>query len=315
MERHQMKHIHVAALEPDSEFARKIGKKGSESDFTIYNCKEGDSVICLYHATKYPEKIQPLLYALSLCDVAYFRPNEIDKFAGEMLVACAVFGKRLLVLSDRVGRSDIEPLIKSAGVQEYEFFDGDANALREKLLSLPSGRKSEGKTEVIIDSCFAVKGIGTVALGIAQQGIVRVHQRLVFLPSGKEAEVKSIQVQDVDVKEAEASSRVGLSLRGLEAEEVGKGDLAVEEKFPPASKIGATIALTKFYKGDITAPQFFVLSGLRYVACKAKKTQEGMYEIELSAPMCLRQGEPLCVFLPEAMPRAIGSARVERIIS
>ena len=309
-----MKHLHVAALEPDSEFAKKIGKKGSESDFTIYNCKEGNNVICLYQPSKYPEKIQPLLYALSLSDVAYFRPTEIDKFAGEMLVACAVFGKQLIVLSDRVGRSDIEPLIKSAGVQQYEFFEGDANALREKLLTLPTSRKSEGKTEVIIDSCFAVKGIGTVALGIAQQGTVRVHQKLTFLPSGKEAEVKSIQVQDVDVREAEASSRVGLSLRGLEAEEVGKGDLAVEEKFPSASKIEATVALTKFYKGDITSLQFFILSGLKYVACKAKRLQEGKYEIELAAPMCLRQGDTLCVFLPEAMPRAIGSARVEKII-
>ncbi|MCX6770419.1 MAG: EF-Tu/IF-2/RF-3 family GTPase [Candidatus Micrarchaeota archaeon] len=309
-----MKHIHIAALEPDSEFAKKIGKKGSESDFTIYNCKEGDRVICLYQPSKYPEKIQPLLYALSLCDAAYFRPNAIDKFAGEMLVACAVFGKPLIVVPDIVGRGDIEPLIRSAGVQQYEFFEGDANALREKLLSLPSMRKPDGKTEVIIDSCFAVKGIGTVALGIVQQGTVRVHQKLSFLPSGREAEIKSIQVQDVDVREAEASSRVGLSLRGLEADEVGKGDLAVEEKFPSASKIEASISLTKFYKGDITVPQFFVLSGLKYVACKAKRLPAGNFEIDLTAPMCLRQGETLCVFLPEAMPRAIGSAKVEKII-
>ena len=310
-----MKHIHVAALEPDSEFAKKIGKKGSESDFTIYNCKEGDKVICLYQPSKYPEKIQPLLYSLSLSDVAYFRPASIDKFAGEMLVACAAFGKPLIVVSDRVGRGDIEPFIKSAGVQKYEFFDGDANALREHLITLSSSKKNEGKTEVIIDSCFAVKGIGTVALGIAQQGIVRVHQKLCFLPSGMEAEVKSIQVQDVDVKEAEASSRVGLSLRGVEAEDVSKGDLAVEEKFPSANKIEASITLTKFYKGDITGPQFFVLSGLKYVACKAKKLPSGNFELELTAPRSLRQGDTLCVFLPEAMPRAIGSAKVEKILA
>ena len=96
---------------------------------------------------------------------------------------------------------------------------------------------------------------------------------------------------------------------------MGKGDLAVEEKFPSANKIEASITLTKFYKGDITVPQFFVLSGLKYVACKAKKLASGTYEIELTAPMCLRQGEQLCVFLPEAMPRAIGSARVEKILS
>ena len=61
-------------------------------------------------------------------------------------------------------------------------------------------------------------------------------------------------------------------------------------------------------------PQFFVLSGLKYAACKAKKLAGGNFEIELTAPMCLRQGDTLCVFLPEAMPRAIGSAKVEKIL-
>ena len=310
-----MMHTHIAALEPDAEFARKIGKKGSESDFTIYNCKEGDKVICIYHASKYPEKVQPLLYSLSLADAVYLRPQSLDKFTGEMIVAAAIFGKPVLVFTDRISREEIEPLLKSAGVQKYEFFDGDENALREKLLSYPSTRRREGKTEVVIDACFPVKGIGTVALGIVQQGTVRVHQKLTFLPSGKESDIKSIQVHDVDVKDAEVGSRVGLSLRDMDAEEVGKGDLAVEEKFPPANKVEADVSLTKFYKGDITTLQFFILSGLKYVACKAKKLDGNKFEIELSAPLNARAGETVCVFLPEAMPRAIGSAKITKISS
>ncbi|MFA4982673.1 MAG: EF-Tu/IF-2/RF-3 family GTPase [Candidatus Micrarchaeia archaeon] len=308
-----MKHIHIAALEADAEFARKIGKKGSESDFAIYNCKEGESVLCIYHPSKYPEKIQPLLYALSLCDAAYLRPQAIDRFAGEMIVACAVFKKRLLVIADKVGQSDIEPLIKAAGVQSYEFFDGDANALRERLLLIPSTRKAEGKTEVVIDSCFPVKGVGTVALGIVQQGAVKVHQQLAFLPSGDSAEIKSIQVQDENTDEAEVGSRVGLCLKGIVPDIVGKGDLACEEKFPSCTKISAKVDSTKFYKGNFEIVQFFVLWGLKFVACKGKKNGE-LHDIELSAPLPLRIGEELPLFLPEAMPRAIGSARVERII-
>ncbi len=309
-----MLHIHVAALELDAEFAKKIGKKGSESDFTIYNCKEGDEVLCLYHANKYPEKIQPLLYSLSLCDVAYLRANAIDKTTGEMIVAVASFGKKLIVLTDKVGKSEIEPLLKAAGLASYEFFEGDANALRELLIKQKSTRKADGKTEVVIDSCFPVKGVGTVALGIMQQGKVAVHQKLVFLPSGISAEVKSIQVQDTDVKEANVGSRVGLNLKGLEPDKVGKGDLAVEDAFPAANKIEAALSLSKFYKGTLDTVQFFVLSGLRFVACKAKKLDSGNFELELSAPLCVREGESICMFLPEAMPRAIGSAKVVKIM-
>jgi selenocysteine-specific translation elongation factor len=309
-----MKHIHVAALEGDAELAKKIGKKGSESDFTIYNCKEGEHVLCLYHPAKYPDRVQPLLYCLSLCDIAYFRPQAIDKFTGETIVAAAAFGKRLVVIADRVSREEIEPFLKSAGLSSYEFFEGEAIALRERLLSENSSRKADGKTEVAIDSCFPVKGVGTVALGIVQQGKVAVHQKLSFLPSGVEAEIKSIQVQDENVNEAEAGSRVGLNLKGIEPEKVGKGDLAVEEKFAPASRIEAELSLTKFYKGNIESVQFFVLAGLGFVACKAKKNGE-KYEIELASPSCVRQGETVCIFLPEAMPRVIGKAKISRVLS
>ena len=309
-----MKHVHVAALEPDAELAKKIGKKAGESDFTIYNCKEGDSVISIYHPSKYPEKVQPLLYSLYLCDVAYLYPQAIDKFTGEMIVACAVFGKKLIVVVDKVAQDEIEPLLKSAGLQQYEFFEGDANSLREKLLSENSLRKTDGKTEIVIDACFPVKGVGTVALGIVQQGKVTVHQKLEFIPSGVSAEVKSIQVQDIDVKDAETGSRVGLNLKNVEAESVGKGDWAVEEKWNSAGRIEVGVQLSKFYKGDITQIQFFVLWGIKFVACKAKKNAAGNYEMELGAPLPLRQGETVQLFLAEAMPRIIGSAKVVKLL-
>ena len=310
-----MLHIHIAALEPDAEFAKKIGKKGTESDFTIYNCKESERIMCLYHANKHPEKIQPLLYSLALADAAYLRPQTIDKYTGEMIVTAAIFGKPVLVATDRVSKEEIEPLLKAAGLKRYEFFEGDENELRAKLLAFESTRKAAGKTEMVIDACFPVKGIGTVALGIVQQGTVRVHQKITFLPSGKVVDIKSIQVHDEDVKEAEASSRVGLSLRDMEADEVAKGDLAVEEKFPAVNRFESDVAFTAFYKGDITSLQFFVLSGLKSVACKAKKLSEGKFEIELLSPLNVREGETVCVFLPEAMPRAIGSAKVVKILA
>jgi selenocysteine-specific translation elongation factor len=309
-----MKHMHVAALELDAEFAKKIGKKGSESDFTIYNCKEGDGVLCIYHANKYPEKIQPLLYALSLADAAYLRPLAIDKETGEMIVAAAAFKRKLFVIVDRVSKEEVEPLLKAAGIAAYEFFEGDANALRERLAREEGTRKPEGRTEVVIDSCFPVKGVGTVALGIVQQGSVSVHQKLEFSPSGISAEVKSIQVQDEDVKDAGVGSRVGLNLKGLEPGKVGKGDLACEVKIAPVARIEAELSLSKFYKGTLEGVQFFVLSGLKAVACKAKKTGE-RHELELQSPICLRENETVCLFLPEAMPRVIGSARVAKIIS
>jgi hypothetical protein len=62
-------------------------------------------------------------------------------------------------------------------------------------------------------------------------------------------------------------------------------------------------------------PQFFALSGLKCIACKAKRLEGGKYELELASPINARAGEALQLFLPEAMPRAIGSAKVGKIIA
>ena len=320
-----MKHVHVAALEAGDEIAKKLGKKSGESDFCIYSCKasssaddvspdaahpaKGDRVLSIYQPAKYPDRVQPLLYCLSICDVAYLRPAAIDKQVGEMIVAAALFGKKLLVLADLVGKDELEPLLKSAGLSDYEFFEGDINALRERLLDEKSLRKSEGNTEVLIDSCFPVKGVGTVALGIVEQGKVSVHQKLEFALAGISAEVKSIQVHDENVSEAEAGSRVGLCLKGIEPDRIERGELAAGEMLVPAKKIAASVSLAKFFKGDFCAIQFFALSGLKFTPCKAKRDGE-RYEIEFGSPLCARKGDELVLFMPEAMPRVIGKAKV-----
>jgi len=310
-----LEHIHVAALELDAELAKKIGKKGSETDFAVYNCKESGKVICAYHPLKYPERVQPLLYSLSLCDLAYLRPEAIDRHAGEMMIAAAAFGKKTLVIADKVGREDVEPLLKAAGALDFEFFEGDAIALRERLLCEHGKRGAGGKARVVIDSCFPVKGVGTVALGVVQEGAVRVHQRLFLFHAGAEAEIKSIQVQDENVEQAAAGSRVGLNLKGIDSKYVERGEVASEEAIAPVRRVEAEVLLTPFFKGNFEAVQFFALSGLRFAPCRAAKIGEGRYEIALGSPLPLKEGEAAVLFFPDAMPRVIGRATVAKIIA
>ncbi|MCX6772702.1 MAG: hypothetical protein NTV88_02935, partial [Candidatus Micrarchaeota archaeon] len=106
-----------------------------------------------------------------------------------------------------------------------------------------------------------------------------------------------------------------LNLKNVEAELIGKGDAAVEEKWASATKIEAAVSLTKFYKGDIAQIQFFVLWGLKFVASKCKKNASGNYEIEFASPLPVRVGETVQLFLAEAMPRIIGSGKVVKLLS
>ena len=48
------------------ELASKLGKKGTESDITLYNHKKGETALAVAVPTRYPEKLSPLLFSLYL---------------------------------------------------------------------------------------------------------------------------------------------------------------------------------------------------------------------------------------------------------
>jgi len=84
-------------------------------------------------------------------------------------------------------------------------FEG-IDRLKDRLFELDNLLKKEYESQVSkpvripIDHHFNVTGIGCVVLGYVLQGTVNVHDRLMVYPLKQEAEVRSIQMQDNDVK-------------------------------------------------------------------------------------------------------------------
>ena len=58
-----------------------------------------------------------------------------------------------------------------------------------------------------------------------KQGSVRVHDQLKILPDGMDIIIKSIQVHDDPVNESKSPARVGLALKGIDAERISRGDV------------------------------------------------------------------------------------------
>jgi len=87
-------------------------------------------------------------------------------------------------------------------------------------------RANGGRDVVLqVDHSFAVKGVGTVALGVVKSGILRRHDELTVFPYGMKAVVKSIQVCDVDVEEAGVGVRVGVAVKNLRPDEIDRGSV------------------------------------------------------------------------------------------
>ena len=77
-----------------------------------------------------------------------------------------------------------------------------------------------------IQDVYSITGVGTVPVGRIETGIMKVNDKLVFVPSGAQGEVKSIEMHHEQVQEAHPGDNVGFNVRGVGKGDIKRGDVA-----------------------------------------------------------------------------------------
>ena len=231
------------AMAGSDELAREIAKPTDERDVQSYVHKEViDDVQCtlsLIRPIRYPEKLRPLLSALSAGRVGIIEVKAIDATFGETLVAFSAAGITtgiIVINPDTGGWVDEDQVKKSlvqVGLDKWVFCTGDGLVIRQTLLMMMKELEEELAKDtsrplvIPVDQHFNVKGIGLVAIGYVQSGVIKVHDTLTMIPTGGSGEVKSLQVMDDDVQEARAGDRVGIALRNCSESHLTGGAVIV----------------------------------------------------------------------------------------
>ncbi|TRO61431.1 elongation factor Tu, partial [Candidatus Bathyarchaeota archaeon] len=215
-----MPNLNIAVLGKPG-YSRELGKKGTESDITLYNAKKGHVTQTIIEASKYPEKLQSLFFAASFADMAVLVVEEINAALGEtiLMLNCLGVKEGIIVLRNYITADQIKRFTKDTSLADYKIMDEDLPQLRqilqEKADAVTSGPSSEYGS-VVIDHSFNVRGIGAVALGVVKSGQIHKHDKLKALPTDKVAQVRSIQKHDDDFDTAEIGDRVGVALKNIE---------------------------------------------------------------------------------------------------
>lgn len=250
-----MANLNVAVLgAPD--YARGIGKRSTASDITFYDVKEGDTTVSMAEPSKYPEKLASLFFVSSLADLALVVVDEIGPAFGETLLMLDCLGVKegFLVLRNYITPEQIAPLIKDTVLAGYKSIPDEPLATRQRLLEIAAlagtgepGPEMRGGS-VAVDHYFDVKGVGTVVLGCVAEGVIRKHDSVRVLPSGKKAEVRSIQKHDDDFDWGVKGDRVGLALKGVTVEDLDRGTvLTTNEKVGTLPELHAKANLVKYW--------------------------------------------------------------------
>ena len=99
-------------------------------------------------------------------------------------------------------------------------------ALERAAVHAEAGRHA-GPARLPVDRVFPLKGIGTVVTGTLWSGEIRAGDAMAVEPGGARAGVRSVQVHDHETEVVHAGSRVGVNLRGLDRDDIGRGDWLV----------------------------------------------------------------------------------------
>ena len=103
----------------------------------------------------------------------------------------------------------------------------DLLAALERAAAHAEAGRHGGPARLPVDRVFPLKGIGTVVTGTLWRGEIRAGDVMVVEPGGARAGVRSVQVHDHEAEVVHAGSRVGVNLRGLDRDDVRKGDWLV----------------------------------------------------------------------------------------
>jgi selenocysteine-specific elongation factor len=292
--------------------ASKLGKKGTESDITLYNFTKGENILTIVDPIGYPKSPKPLVNAVNMSDVVVFciAASGLDARAGECIILMDLLKpKHGIITITKTDESNpfaveelakkVKLLTKGTVMESWEViptstksFEG-VDTLKDRVFELDNVLREEYKAlvdkpvRIPIDHHFNVTGIGTVILGCVIQGTVNVRDKLMIYPLKQEAEIRSIQMQDNDVKQSRAGDRVGLSLKGVQSKDLDRGFL-ISKSETVSDKLKLKCRTARF-KGEFnTGDKVHLYTGLQStpalvvsISGGTSTASNGGYDVEL----------------------------------
>ncbi|MFH1126719.1 MAG: EF-Tu/IF-2/RF-3 family GTPase [archaeon] len=274
----------------DSELSDSLAKKGTSSDITLYNKKTDDCIYTFIVPHSYPEKISSLIQTAQLVDAAVIVVDQITKDLGEtILILDSLDMKNTFIhIKNPIDEQQLQSILNQTSLKYEKVSKEDLMQALDKI----NPEQKDTKTKIIIDHSFQVKSVGTVALGFLKSGTIKPYDKLTALPAKKEAMIKSIQMQSKNVDTASAPARVGLSLKGIDVEDLDRGTVLTTKDMRSEKTFRIKYKKCPFYKGEIKEASRLHLSvGMQFREITIKKIENNILTVESQKPFAIDEND------------------------
>ncbi|MFH1444437.1 MAG: elongation factor Tu [Candidatus Peregrinibacteria bacterium] len=228
---------------------------------------------------------------------------------------------------------DKTPILRGSALKALEGDTGEIETLKKLLDTLDEWipipeRQIDKPFLMSVEDVFSIKGRGTVATGRIEQGKVKVNEEVEIVgirPTSKTV-VTGVEMFHKLLDEGLAGDNVGLLLRGIEREDIERGQvLAKPGSITPHTKFESEVyVLTKeeggrhtpFFKGY--KPQFYLrttdVTGSVELPANVEMVMPGdnvKFVVTLGAPIALTDGTRFAI---REGGRTVGSGVVTKVV-
>ncbi len=257
--------------------------------------------------------------------------NKMDQADPEVAELAEMEVRELLTKYEYPGEE--VPIIKGSALKALEDPTGaDAEPIIELLKTLdeyiPEPKREIDKDFLMpVEDVFSIKGRGTVATGRIETGIVKVNDEveIVGVKDTRKVVVTGVEMFKKLLDEGRAGDNVGVLLRGIEREEIERGQvLAKPGTIKPHTKFDAEVYIltkeeggrhTPFFKGY--KPQFYIrttdVTGSIELPADVEMVMPGdnvKMKVELGTPIALDEGQRFAI---REGGRTVGAGVVSKI--
>ncbi len=179
----------------------------------------------------------------------------------------------------------------------------------------PPDKPTNKPLRLPVQDVYTITGIGTVPVGRVETGVLKPNMKVIFMPSNKVGEVKSIEMHHETLLQALPGDNVGFNVRGIAKNDIRRGDVAGPVDNPPSvAKTFTAQIMVLNHPSVLTAgytPVFHCHTA--QVACMfealVKKLDPRTGTTKEENPQFLKTGDAAIVKIMPTKPMVIESAK------
>jgi len=251
-----------------------------------------------------------LAYQIGVPKIVVFM-NKVDQVTDPELLDLVEMEIRDLLTKYHYN-GDETPIVKGSALKALE---GDADSVKsidELMNALDSyipepTRETDKPLLMAVEDVFSIKGRGTVATGRIERGEVKINDEveIVGIKPTKKVVVTGVEMFKKQLDSGQAGDNVGLLLRGIEREDIERGQVIVKPgSITPHTEFDAEVYIlskeeggrhTPFFKGY--KPQFYIrttdVTGEVELPADTEMVMPGdtiTFKVKLIQPVAMEEG-------------------------